>query len=290
MKPLIKWAGGKRRFVKEISEYIPQNSYNRYIEPFLGSGALFFNLEPKEAILNDLNMDLINFYYFVKNNPVNLFDEINLLFNDFKNLEKESRREIYKKIRCEYNNLKNQKTIKKAAMFFFLNKVGFNGIYRVNSNGEFNVPIGHSKTFFIPQKEEFLNVSTFFKKNNIKFFNLSYEKIISEANKGDLIYLDPPYYPDETSKFVGYTDPSFREEEHEKMLEYCETAFKKGADIIISNSNSIKFKNLIVKKFGDNVIYKDILTKRSINPNAPNKERFIEKLYIIRKKEDKNYV
>jgi DNA adenine methylase len=172
-------------------------------------------------------------------------------------------------------------------MFFFLNKVCFNGIYRVNSSGKFNVPIGYSKTFLIPTEEKFIEASKLFKEKKISFYSKGYEEIMARAKKGDLIYLDPPYFPDETSKFVGYTDPSFKEEQHIEMLEYCYQAFEKGVNIIISNSNSSKFQKLILDKFKDypnKLTEKSIPTKRSINPKAKNKERFTEKLYIISQK------
>jgi len=207
------------------------------------------------------------------------------------NFEDKDRKEYYLEIRHRYNNPKEDRAkmspanfkIYRAAQFFFLNKVGFNGIYRVNSSGKFNVPVGSSKTIFIPSLEEFREVSHYLRNKKIVFRTGDYLDVLEDTRTGDLIYLDPPYFPDETSNFVGYTDPKFREEQHVQMLIACKKAFDKGASIVISNSNSNKFQELVYDFFDESRVKVHLIpTKRSINPNAENKSRFVEKLYIIK--------
>ncbi|WP_027063285.1 DNA adenine methylase [Mesoplasma seiffertii] len=275
MKPLVKWVGGKRRFIKDIDPYL--KNYKRYIEPFAGSAAVFFHLNPQNAILNDLNKDLVNFYKNVRDNPIQLLKSIENLF------EVKTDVESYYLLRDEYNSLKGN-SLRKSAIFFYLNKVAFNGIYRVNSRGIFNVPVGKHKTYYIPTESEFLEASELLK--NTKLYSISYESIMDKVNNKDLVYLDPPYFPDETSKFVGYTDPAFGKEQHYHMLTLCKNAFAKGATIIISNSRSKEFAMALYKTFDSSFITAiQIQTNRSINPNANNKNRFVEMLYVIKKEQ-----
>jgi DNA adenine methylase len=183
--------------------------YKTYIEPFFGSGALFFELTPKKSLIGDLNKDLADFYLYLRDEPEQLFNEIKKIIN------KDS---IYYTLRTKYNENKFD-GIKKAAVFFYLNKQGFNGIYRVNSSGHFNVPKGSVTTPFVPNIEFFHQYSQALKK--AKIFNCDFMEILKKAKTGDLVYLDPPYYPDESSRFVGYTDPRFGEEEHNHMINVC---------------------------------------------------------------------
>lgn len=274
MKPLIKWVGGKRKYIKKyIYSILPE--YKTYYEPFLGSGALFFFLEPNKSFINDLNKDLINFYNIVKTKPKQLSDCINDYFYKYKTKEDfiEQRR-IY--------NENYLKKIDRAALFFFLNKKCFNGIYRVNSSGKYNVPFGKNKTFYIPTYEEFLEASKLLKKATIS--SCDWKKSLNTSSKGDLVYLDPPYYLDDSSKFIGYTDPRFGIKEHQEMLEIILKLCYNGVNVIMSNSNSICFEKLLKQIFDGNISWnkKIIQTNRSINPNALNKSRFIETLYIFK--------
>ncbi|ATZ18982.1 restriction endonuclease subunit M [Williamsoniiplasma somnilux] len=276
MKPLIKWVGGKRRFIKYIEEEIPDN-INNYFEPFAGSAALYFHLKIKNSNINDLNTSLIDFYKTVRDNPEKLLDEINKTFNN------SNPQQHYYDLRMQYNEEKKHlDKIRRSALFFYLNKVGFNGIYRVNLQGNFNVPIGKSKTYFIPTKNDFNEASKLLK--STKLTSKDYKEIVRKAGFNDLIYLDPPYYPDDSSKFVGYTEPSFGKKQHEELIEECYKAWKKGCTILISNSNSLEFREKINYRFGESVICKNIFTKRSINPNSIDKKRFVENLYIIKQR------
>jgi DNA adenine methylase len=271
MIPILKWVGGKRRFTKLIIDEI-DFEYGTYIEPFFGSGALFFELMPKKSIISDLNRDLTEFYEYLRDVPEELFNEINKIIN---------KNELYYELRTAYNENKFD-GLEKAAVFFYLNKQGFNGIYRVNSNGHFNVPKGSVTTPFVPNIDFFHQYSQVLKKT--KIYNSDFLKILKKAKKGDLVYLDPPYYPDESSRFVGYTDPRFGEEEHNNMINACYELWKSGVNIIISNSNSRNFYKLIENKFGK-INFRKVSydTNRSINPNSTNKNKFVECLYIMKR-------
>ncbi len=283
MKPIIKWVGGKRRFLSEINSHI--SNYENYYEPFAGSAALFFMLENDgKSYINDLNENLINFYKTIKNSDSEIFHK-----DITKMIEKNKSKESYYKIRSKYNyenslvkNNNGKLSYENSIMFFYLNKMSFNGIYRVNSNGEFNTPRGSSDTPYIPTVTEIEDVKKLFSKTKIT--SLNWMEVTKNVQKGDLVYLDPPYYPDSTSKFVGYTDPRFGEEQHDELIEEVARMEKVGAKILISNSNSTEFFNKINSKI-EKVKYIEISTRRSINPLAENKDRFKEALYIVGEKE-----
>lgn len=279
MNPLLKWVGGKRRFLKLITPHISKD-ISSYIEPFVGSGALFFSLMNKNSVINDLNKDLIDFYLDVKKDYEKLFNEIKNLFS-----KSDDPTNLYYENRDKFNELSQleslNETFEKSALFFFLNKVGFNGIFRVNSSGGFNVPVGSSKTYFIPRIEEFKAASELLSKT--KIYSEDYKKIIENANTRSLIYLDPPYYPDESSKFVGYTDPRFGVQEHKEMLECVRIALRKNLTVLISNSNSSQFETLLNEILKDFKVTKILIeTNRSINPTVIDKKKFKEALYVIK--------
>ncbi len=274
MKPLVKWVGGKRRFLNQIEKELKEFSKIRnYYEPFFGSGALFFHLENKNSTINDLNRNLMNFYEWVKKDYNNLYKQI------LKLSKNSLKKEVYYKMRETYNNTINEMTLNNAALFFVINKTCFNGIYRVNLNGLFNVPMGKYERIHIPSLEEFEETSKLLE--NTKIFSGDWRKSIEKAGKNDLIYIDPPYFPDESSKFVGYTDPKFGKIEHEIMLRILKAKIDKGTVVIMSNSYSFELEKLIKEIIGKSYKRINIPTKRSINPLAENKERFIETLYIM---------
>ena len=270
MKPIIKWVGGKRRFLKLIKEHIAIEEINNYYEPFAGSAALFFDLEHNGSYINDLNFDLINFYSWLKEEPTLLHNAITEMFDDY-NFEGRD----YYEIRERFNGRTDGRTsLRHAADFFFLNKAGFNGIYRVNLSGKFNVPQGSTREPFIPLLAEFVAASYLLE--NATLSSTDYLTVIQDAVEGDLVYLDPPYYPDDSSRFTGYTDPKFGTEQHQELANIANVLVNRGVRVIISNSASHEFQ----EKLGDNFNRIDIPTRRSINPTALNKERFMETLYV----------
>jgi len=235
IEPFIKWAGGKSQLLEQFRELLPDDdSYNNYIEPFIGGGAVLFFLQPKKAIISDLNENLANTYRTIKNNV----KELIIILDSF---QKKHSKEFYLQLREEFNTKKNDKT-RKSAILIYLNKTGFNGLYRVNKKGGFNVPFGQHKKFSF-KKGELIKASKLLKNVTIK--NESFEKVLDNTKKGDFIYFDPPYYPiNGTSKFTTYTKEAFLEEEQKKLAEVFKKLDKKGCKVMLSNSDTKFIKDL----------------------------------------------
>lgn len=235
IEPFLKWAGGKSQLLEQFDKLLPPaNSYKRYIEPFIGGGALFLYLEPKEAIISDLNKDLIETYKVVKTKP-------NELIAILKEFQIQHGQEFFIKIRNEFNTEKVDK-IRRAAILIYLNKTCFNGLYRVNKKGEYNVPYGQHKHFSF-NEANIKRVSQLLKNTEIK--NEPFDKVIENAKKGDFVYFDPPYYPiNETSKFTTYTKEAFLEDEQKRLAELFKKLDKRGCKVMLSNSDTDFIRNL----------------------------------------------
>ena len=234
MQPILRWAGGKTQLLPEIKKLIiPKlTQYNTYFEPFVGGGAVVFDLEYPKSVINDVNTELINVYRIVKDNPFALISELENLAQDF-NTQK------YYEIRNldRLPNFKNKSDVFKAARTLFLNKTCFNGLYRVNKKGFFNSPIGRTvsgKTPDIVQEYKILELSKGLK--NFKIENTSYETVLAQAASGDVIYLDPPYDYEDNHTFVGYNEESFSKKDLDKLFSVCEELTNKGCFVIISNN------------------------------------------------------
>ena len=194
--PIVKWVGGKRQLMFELLKNMPKN-YNRYFEPFIGGGALFFELLPENAYISDMNEELINLYTIVRDNVYELIEDL-------------SRHEVSKEYFLKIRNIDRTEKyaelsdIERASRFIYLNRTCFNGMYRVNSKGEFNVPFGHYKNPRIIDENNLLNSSVLLKNTEIRHADFS--EILKKVKKGDFVYLDPPYVPlSETSSFTSYT-------------------------------------------------------------------------------------
>lgn len=253
IEPFLKWAGGKSQLLEQFRELFPDdNSYNNYIEPFVGGGAVLFFLQPKNAIISDLNNDLINTYKIIKTN-------VNELIKILENFQKKHSKEFYLKLREEFNN-KKVDNVRKAAILIYLNKTCFNGLYRVNKKGGFNVPFGQHKKFNF-KKEHLLKAGHLLQ--HVKIKHESFEKVLDNAKKGDFIYFDPPYYPvNETSKFTTYTKEAFLEEEQKKLAEIFKKLDKKGCKVMLSNSDT-KFIRDLYKDYKKYTV--TVSAKRFIN-------------------------
>lgn len=296
MKPIIKWVGGKTRFLKYINQEIDKINFNNYFEPFFGSGAVFFSMFPNEQrkkyFINDHNKNLMDFYEWIKDgNPEQIHDSLHSYFGKFELMSEEQKREAYNKARNDYNNyllLGDEKDNDiKSFLFFVLNKTSFNGIYRVNGNGQYNVPVGRHNTYKYPSLEEVKSAQETLKKCLITHGD--WWEILKNVMENDLVYLDPPYYPDASSNFIGYTDPLFGITQHDDLINRVEDiVLNKGASVIISNSASEEFRQKLEKKFKNkkkiSYSWQKIQTNRSVNPLSEEKERFVETLYIIRRK------
>lgn len=240
-KPFLRWAGGKNRIAKSLEEHLPKNFTNgsRYYEPFLGAGNLFFRLNPSKATLSDNNKSLIECYKAVQEHPKLIGRHLKLhLLNNCE--------EYYYRMRDKYNNAHS--SITKAALFIYLNKTCFNGIWRVNKNGHFNVPYGYIKSPALPTEEDLLNLSIILSK--AKIIHKDYKQIVKSAKKGDFVYFDPPYPPlNGTSYFTHYTKEGFDKEDHAELASVASMLNKKGCYIMISNADIPYIRSLYGEKF-----------------------------------------
>lgn len=268
--PVVKWVGGKRQLLPEIKKYSPKK-YNTYFEPFVGGGAVLFELQPKNAIVNDINKELINLYSVIQNNVDDLIEKL----SDTESYSNTS--DCYYRVReldrepQKYNKMTG---VDRAARILYLNKTCYNGLYRVNSMGEFNSPFGSYKNPNIVNSITLKAVSKYFNESNIKFLNGDFEKTVKTAKKDDFVYFDPPYAPiSKTSNFTGYNENGFGENEQIRLKELCDTLDKKGVKFLLSNSDCEFIRDL----------YKDynivtIQAKRTINSNANNRGAISEVL------------
>lgn len=248
-KPFLKWAGGKTQLIGEIEKNLPQFTTEKftYIEPFVGSGAVLFwmlNNFPnlKKAVINDINQDLIHTYKTIASNPKELISILEILQSEYHQLDgnDEAKKAYYYDKRALYNARKEEK-IGQSALFIFLNRTCFNGLYRVNRKNEFNVPMGSYKKPTICDTENLLAVSKALQK--VEILCGDFEKTLPYAEENTLFYFDPPYKPlSETSSFNSYAKDDFNDEEQIRLRDFCKTLNQKGHAWILSNSD-VKGKN-----------------------------------------------
>lgn len=267
MLPLLKWAGGKRQLLRQIRKYIPEN-IETYIEPFLGGGAVFFDLKPKKAIVNDLNQELVNLYNVIKENPEELI-------NDLKRHKNES--EYFYYIRSldrdevKFSSLTNAE---RASRIIFLNKTCYNGLFRVNNQGQFNTPFGRYKNPLIIDEKLINNMSRYFNQNTIMILNKDFEDVLKLAKKGDFVYLDPPYDPvSDSSSFTGYSKSGFGIDDQKRLKEACDILNKKDVKFLLSNSDT-KFIRDLYKEY----TIEEVMASRVINSKVDSRGKINEVL------------
>jgi DNA adenine methylase len=232
VKPFVKWAGGKRQLVPTIlANHLPKN-YNlqTYYEPFIGGGALLFSLQPKKAVINDSNAELINCYKIIKNS----LDE---LIEDLKNHKNDEY--YYYDIRDwdREKNFKSKTEVQRASRIIFLNKTCYNGLFRVNSQGQFNVPFGKYKNPNILDIAVLKAVNKYLNENQVRILNSDFQEAVKDAKGGDFIYLDPPYDPvSETASFTGYDVNGFNKQEQRRLKEVFDDLNSRGCHILLSNA------------------------------------------------------
>lgn len=238
--PIIKWTGGKRRLLKEIKKYIPED-YNDYYEPFFGGGALFFDLELKnrKIVINDINKDLINFYIQVRDNPTEVINGFNEVLPTLVKKEK------YEEIRKHFNDkIKNEEyDIELACLFLLLNVSAFNGLYRKNKNNEFNTPYANPDRVRKLQRkviEERVKEGSLLLNQNVEICNEDYSTILSRAKKGDFVFIDSPYI----DTFTAYSSGDFPLEEQEKLAGLCRELDKRGVYFLATNLDTEKTREL----------------------------------------------
>lgn len=258
-QPFVKWAGGKRQLIPAISERLPE-CWDSYYEPFIGGGAILMHFNPERATINDINSELIHAYRAIRDNPLELMEAIDGL--DAGLIGAKDPKEQFYTARSQYNELLGAKTLNldTAALFIFLNKHCFNGLYRVNAKGLFNVPYNGSTTLSY-SRENILAISEYLK--SVTILNGDFEVAVEGAKEGDFVFFDSPYAPLNPTSFESYTKEGFAESEHRRLAALFESLTERGCYCMLTNHST----ELIHELYSD---YKmdEIRVKRAINSDA----------------------
>lgn len=271
-KPFLKWVGGKRQLLPQLDKYFPM-AFESYFEPFLGGGAVYFHLAPVTGYINDINKALASSYKNIRNDVNSLIPILEEIEQEYLPLDEDPRKEYYYERRAEYN-LEAPDTLRKTALLIFLNRTCFNGLYRENKSGGFNVPFGRQKNPTICDKQNLYSVSKALK--YVKVLSGSYENAVKTAKKGDFIYLDPPYDPlNTTSSFTSYSVDDFTKDDQRRLKEVIDELTTRGCYVALSNSDTPFMREL----------YKDyrqetLSASRSINANAKGRGKITELLVL----------
>jgi len=269
--PFLKWVGGKRQLMPSIVELMPKNIKElNYVEPFIGGGAVLFHLQPRTAIINDFNDELINVYNVIKNS-------LNELIVDLKTHENNA--DYFYQIRSldRTNDFKSLTPVQRASRVIYLNKTCFNGLYRVNNAGEFNAPFGRYKNPNIVNEPTLKAVNKYLNSNNVILRNGDYADIFPEINENSFVYLDPPYHPiSESSNFTGYVQGGWNMYDQIDLKTACYELHKRGVKFLLSNSSAEFIKHL----------YKDYIitivkANRAINSNGADRGEVDEVLNMV---------
>jgi len=270
-KPFVKWAGGKRQLIPILNKNLPK-TFGTYYEPFLGGGALLFHMlterNRQKCSISDLNSDLVLSYITIRDR---IDDLITSLRNHEKNYQKDSKSYYYF---VRESNPRSE--IEKTSRLLFLNRTCFNGLYRVNSKGKFNVPLGKYSNPNILNKDNLYSVSNILQSSRISIQCCDFEAVLRDVKKGDLVYFDPPYHPiSDTSNFTSYTNKDFTYDDLNRLADLCMKLDSKGCKVLLSNSNS----NEVVDMFSTKpwTIAK-IRANRSINSNSKKRTGHFELL------------
>ena len=291
IKPFVKWAGGKGSLISQLTNFYPfeleNGTIKKYVEPFVGGGAVLIDILQKydveEAYAFDINKDLINCYNVIKKDVETLIEKLNEKEKEFLNIELENRQEYFYKIRSEYNSYKIEDNldVKRASEFIFLNRTCFNGLYRENKKGGFNVPFGKKEKLNCYDRENIMAVSEVLK--NAIILNGDFEQIIKYVDKNTFIYMDPPYRPlNATSSFNDYSKEPFNDETQRRLAKFYDELNKKGAKIMESNSDP---KNTNEEDEFFDELYKDyridrIYAARNINSKGSGRGKVSEILIM----------
>lgn len=260
--PFVKWAGGKRQLIPQIRDRMPEK-YNDYYEPFVGGGAVIFDLLPVNALINDINKALINTYRTICNEPDAFLKEVNRLDNDMW----EDGKKYYYSIREHYNDklMRSEYDVELAALFVFINKHCFNGLYRVNGKGLFNVPYNNSRRVSIDE-DVIMATSEYLRGVTIK--DGDFEQACKNAKKGDFVFIDSPYAPLNPTSFESYTKEGFDIESHKRLAKLYDELTARGCYCMLTNHNT----ELINELYGNKDYKIDVVSvKRMINSDASNR-------------------
>jgi len=233
--PLLKWAGGKAVFVRDIAQYVPRiTNGGRYYEPFVGAASLFLAIRPRRARLSDLNEHLIEAYKSIRSAP----DDVS---KHLRAMARQHNKTFYYRIRESFN--RSRSPVRQAARFIYLNKAGFNGVYRVNTLGKFNVPHGKRRTIKIPNRKHLDVVSKMLRRAQLRV--CGYEEAVKDAQKGDFVYLDPPYPPlNGSSFFTHYTKERFSSDEQKNVAALAKNLSRKGVRVLVTNADTPLIRRL----------------------------------------------
>lgn len=257
--PFIKWAGGKRQLLAQIKERLPE-SFHQYYEPFVGGGAVVFELLPENAVINDINRALVNAYRQICHSPDEFLQETGRLDDGMW----EDGKEYYYSLRKRYNDklMKEEFDLELAALFVFVNKHCFNGLYRVNGKGQFNVPYNNSRLASVDE-ESIRAISAYLKK--ITIMEGDFEQACAEAKKGDFLFLDSPYAPLNPDSFESYTKEGFDVDSHRRLAGLFDELTGRGCYCMLTNHNT----DFIHELYGNKGYTIDVVSvKRMINSDA----------------------
>ena len=260
--PFVKWAGGKRQLLTQIKERMPEK-YNNYFEPFVGGGAVTFALLPENALINDINKALINAYKQICNEPEAFLKAVNKLDAEMW----EDGKEYYYFLREHYNDklMKTEFDVELAALFVFINKHCFNGLYRVNGKGLFNVPYNNSRRVSVDENL-IMEISEYLQ--SVKIMDGDFEVACKEAKGGDFVFIDSPYAPLNPTSFESYTKEGFDIESHKRLAKLFDELTARGCYCMLTNHNT----DLINELYGNKGYRIDIVrVKRMINSDASNR-------------------
>ncbi|WP_283678373.1 Dam family site-specific DNA-(adenine-N6)-methyltransferase [Lentilactobacillus sp. Marseille-Q4993] len=259
LAPFIKWVGGKRQLLHELKKYVPED-FDTYYEPFIGGGALLLSIQPHHAVINDWNFELTNTWNAVKNNPTELIE-------DLKEHKQNNTKDYYLDLRAADRDgrIVKMTSTERAARFIYMNKTGYNGLWRVNSKGQNNVPYG---TYANPTivSPTIIPVSNYLQKNDITILNGDYRVAVNDAKTNDFVYFDPPYVPvSPTAAFTSYTSDGFGLLQQEQLRDTALNLAGRGAKVMLSNADV----PLVHELYSDNAFHiHEVQASRSINSNG----------------------
>lgn len=289
VKPFLKWAGGKSQLISEIEKYYPfeEGKITKYAEPFVGGGAVLFDILGKydleEIYISDINAELINTYKIIRDDIDELISMLSVMQSEFTPMDIEERKKYYLSKRERFNYLKvngdENINIEKASLMIFLNKTCFNGLFRVNKKGMFNVPMGSYKKPLICDETNLRAVSE--KLQNVNIVCGDYRKSADFIGEDTFVYIDPPYRPiTESASFTAYTENSFNDEEQIELAEFADNIRKKGAKIVLSNSDpkNIDPKDEFFDKLYSGYKIKRVDASRAINCKSDKRGKIKELL------------
>ena len=258
-KPFVKWAGGKRQIIDKLMKFVP-DEFDTYYEPFIGGGALLFELAPKKAVINDSNVELMNVYKCIK-------DEVKFtkMCNELNHYEAKHSKDFYLEIRSldrDKSKFHRIADYRRAARTVYLNKSCFNGLYRVNSKNEFNVPFNKKLKVNTYDGQNLGIIHSYLNFNDVKILSVDFEEAVRDCKKGDFIYFDPPYDSDK-GVFNSYTEDGFGKEDQKRLADVYKKLADRGCYVMLSNHNT----RLVQELYGEFNIHV-IEAKRSINANG----------------------